>query len=310
MQQIERYGVIALVFLLVTIVAISFWGDSKSPGFWSRLTGKSAPKKEEVAQLEPELPPHIADPAAPLTNVAVVGGPQDLGPGPVALPPGPIENPSLGNGSIIPVADHAPLGQPLAQPLAGPGASIPTDAVVAPAPAAPWPAPRVAAAAEHVVQPGDSLARIAKTRLGAESRWQEIAALNPGVDPQALKVGQKLALPQGAAPAKLAEKPAARAQAPTKVTAKAPTKNVVAQAPSRGEKSAAARSTVVKKGDTLLSIARRELGDERRWQEIRSLNPGLDPAKLAIGMRVKLPAKSPELIAAAGPTPAKKPRVQ
>ncbi|MBK7643637.1 MAG: hypothetical protein IPJ19_11430 [Planctomycetes bacterium] len=40
MQQIERYGVIALVFFLIMIVAVSFWGDNKSPGFWSRLTGR------------------------------------------------------------------------------------------------------------------------------------------------------------------------------------------------------------------------------------------------------------------------------
>ena len=30
MQRIERYGVIALVFLLVTIVAVSMWGERKN----------------------------------------------------------------------------------------------------------------------------------------------------------------------------------------------------------------------------------------------------------------------------------------
>ena len=51
MQQIERYGVIALVFFLITIVAVSFWGDSKSPGFWSRLTGRA--KKDATADHGP-----------------------------------------------------------------------------------------------------------------------------------------------------------------------------------------------------------------------------------------------------------------
>ena len=32
MQRIERYGVIALVFLLVTIVAVSLWGEQKQSG--------------------------------------------------------------------------------------------------------------------------------------------------------------------------------------------------------------------------------------------------------------------------------------
>ncbi|MEY2808156.1 MAG: hypothetical protein RIR65_2573, partial [Planctomycetota bacterium] len=68
MQQIEKYGVIALVFLLVTIVAVSFWGDSKSPGFWSRLTGG---QKEEVAQAAATTSDESAaqvDPSATVEN--------------------------------------------------------------------------------------------------------------------------------------------------------------------------------------------------------------------------------------------------
>src|SRR5262249_19016375 len=65
MQQIERYGVIALVFLLATIVAVSFWGDSKSPGFWSRLTGKGAKKDAVAAQTQPN-PEMAAQPAEPV----------------------------------------------------------------------------------------------------------------------------------------------------------------------------------------------------------------------------------------------------
>jgi len=38
MQRIERYGVIALVFLLVTILAVSLWGESKGDGWFSKLT--------------------------------------------------------------------------------------------------------------------------------------------------------------------------------------------------------------------------------------------------------------------------------
>src|SRR5215813_12488510 len=83
MQQIERYGVIALVFLLVTIVAVSFWGDSKSPGFWSRLTGRA--KKEEVAKVDPSAnaPAATAERAlgAPTMPIATLGAAQ-----PAAMP--------------------------------------------------------------------------------------------------------------------------------------------------------------------------------------------------------------------------------
>ena len=49
------------------------------------------------------------------------------------------------------------------------------------------------------MQKGDSLALIARRTLGKESRWTEIAALNPGLTPKNLKVGAKLTLPSDAA---------------------------------------------------------------------------------------------------------------
>mgnify|MGYP002623150627 CR=1 FL=1 len=52
---------------------------------------------------------------------------------------------------------------------------------------------------------------------------------------------------------------------------------------------AVARTYTVRKGDTLWSIARRELGDPQRHAEIQALNPGIDPRKLAIGTQLRLP---------------------
>ncbi len=280
MQQIERYGVIALVFLLVTIVAISFWGDSKSPGFWARLTGKGQPKPEQVAKLDtPALPPQIADPNLQLSPAAPTNVPQTLPSLGQVNPPTTIDNPTTGAGT---------MPQP---PFA-------TDVVIAPTPGVPSvqqpaPTPPVtktppAGRSEYVVQRGDSLSRIARTQLGAESRWQEIAALNPRIDPMSLPVGQTIVLPEGAAkvskgPATLNTQQAVQAKAPP---SKKPTTPAVAK------KSSSSRSCTVQKGDTLRSIARRELGDEKRWKEIAGVNPGLDPAKLAIGQRLKLPASA------------------
>ena len=48
MQRIERYGVIALVFLLVTIVAVSMWGERKNAdGILSFLRRDSKADKVE-----------------------------------------------------------------------------------------------------------------------------------------------------------------------------------------------------------------------------------------------------------------------
>jgi LysM repeat protein len=305
MQQIERYGVIALVFLLVTIVAISFWGDSKSPGFWSRLTGKNQPKKEEVARIEPPaLPSQIADPNLPISPAPAPTTPMSIGSlgGPETLTT--IDNPGAGYITIAPPDSSAPTNTTLVPPAAN--TQLPT-----PAPRIQTPTP----SREYVVKSGDSFSRIARVQLGAELRWREIAALNPKVDPRSLDVGQKLILPGGAQGAPTSGMIAD--YAPAKTSTPTPAKpssasSATSSAPKKVEKAAASnRACVVQKGDTLRSIARRELGDERRWKEIASANPGVDPNKLAIGARLKLP-KGEELVAASAPssTSSKKPHVR
>jgi len=47
----------------------------------------------------------------------------------------------------------------------------------------------------HVVGSGESLWLIAQSSLGDGSRWEEIARLNPSIDPQRLVVGQVLVMP-------------------------------------------------------------------------------------------------------------------
>ena len=54
--------------------------------------------------------------------------------------------------------------------------------------------------------------------------------------------------------------------------------------------STASKTYVVKKGDTLFSIAKNQLGSGRDWQKIVSANPGLDPKKLKVGQSVTLPS--------------------
>lgn len=49
--------------------------------------------------------------------------------------------------------------------------------------------------AEYVVQAGDTLARIAQTKLANANRAQEIVVLNPGLKPEALKAGMKIKIP-------------------------------------------------------------------------------------------------------------------
>ncbi|MDA1265767.1 MAG: LysM peptidoglycan-binding domain-containing protein [Planctomycetota bacterium] len=50
------------------------------------------------------------------------------------------------------------------------------------------------------------------------------------------------------------------------------------------------RTYKIKSGDVLGVISQRELGTSKRWNEIVALNPGLDPKKLLVGTTILLPA--------------------
>ena len=279
MQKIERYGVIALVFLLVTIVAVSFWGDSKSPGFWSRLTGRGAKKEAPVDPTANMIPPassteRAIDPSLPLTDTA----PASTG-GTTAAPVAAATKDPWTTTPSVPTAPPE---------IAGPGSA----AAPAPAPTmmgnslasaevqnAPRPQPATTATPptgkQYVVQKGDSLTRIAARTLGSGSRWTEIQSLNAGLDPHTLRPGMKIVLP---ASAKVDGSPA------TSTASGAPAK--------AAPKSAPANSTgtyVVRAGDTLTSIATRLLGSKERWREIVAANPGLDPKHLLVGKSIRVP---------------------
>jgi nucleoid-associated protein YgaU len=284
MQQIERYGVIALVFLLVTIVAVSFWGDSKSPGFWSRLTGKSDGKKEQT-----EKPPtpmlvsdHVVDPNLPLTST-----------NPNLAPIANVPVAPLANGNAPSATDTPAIGSATTQPppaangAIAAGAPVPlggaalVDATPPPAPSATQPASN-----EYIVQKGDSLARIAATKLGNENLWRDIQTANPGLDPKKLTVGQKIVLPSAT---KTAQAPAAKtvSEAPKVVKNNPP---AAKPTPPKSTPQKSSGDYVVKKGDHLASIAQSTLGDSGRWKDIVAANPGLDPNKLSVGQKIHIPA--------------------
>jgi nucleoid-associated protein YgaU len=304
MQQIERYGVIALVFLLVTIVAVSFWGDNKSPGFWSRLTGRGSAQKMEIAK-NAATAERAVDNALPLTNNPSAGPVDTQAPpatafAPIQAQPQTAEtaianaNPTpgevhpSGNG-MMPTATPAPQNPIVFAPAAAP-APAPVATALKTEPAAPKAAggaPRTKAAAgtsgsttEYVVQKGDSLASIAQKHLGNSSRWTEIQSLNGGIQPKALRVGAKLKLPATTTAKTTLDRSAPRAE------------------PSASKKSAPAASSsapagtiyVVRSGDTLSTIAEKKLGSADRWKDIVSANPGLDPHKILVGQALKLPA--------------------
>ena len=128
-----------------------------------------------------------------------------------------------------------------------------------PAPAAPR-AERVDDMRRHVVEAGDDLWSLAERYYGNGREWRKIAAANPKVltgGPDRLQVGWRLKIPD------LDE----------------------------GVASGGDRVVTVRRGDTLSSIAERELGAAARWTDIFHANRAQlsDPDELPVGMRLLVP---------------------
>jgi nucleoid-associated protein YgaU len=130
----------------------------------------------------------------------------------------------------------------------------------------------------HSVAKGETLADISKKYYGTTKNWKKIVEANPGVSPENLKVGQKLVIPEVAG------------------STTAPVAGTTADAAP-----AAAGEYTIKVGDTLGSIAAKELGSKNKWKELQSANPGLDPRNLRAGQKIKIPGKKADAAVEAAP---------
>jgi len=281
MHSIERYGIVALLFLVVTVVAVLLWdGGSKKkeklPLAVPTVRAVSAGEERAAPAPRPGIP---SDEESTLTLSA------DARPGPLQrgtpLDPSGFERTSSapfepavdGRAPEVALVDpvEAPAARPEAQgrPLSASAEKLASGVV----PPSKSPATAVADAHGYVVRQGDTLSEIAQHELGSARRWKEILAINPGLDPSSLRVGKELRIP-GAAP----DRPAASDPNPS------------TSAQSEAKPSNA--TWKVGRGESLWKIAERTLGDGKRWREIAELNPAIDPDRLELGALLKLPARS------------------
>ena len=134
-------------------------------------------------------------------------------------------------------------------------------------------APAAAGTVDYVIQKGDTFDGIARTKLGDARKAKEIVALNPGVDPTKLKLGQTIKLPAGGETVATKTSPAAAPAA-----SEAPVGNAY----------------TVQKGDTLVAISRKFFGNDADWKRILDANKALlngDAKNLREGMKIAIPAK-------------------
>lgn len=140
----------------------------------------------------------------------------------------------------------------------------------------------------HVVQPGETIAKIAKVYFpkAVTKGTDAILKANPDVDPSRMRVGAKLTIPV------LEGTPMAAIVAPTTTSSSSGSAAARPQSGTTSGSIAPGGSYTTKKGDTLASISRRAYGKTERWQDIWLANYdalGDDVDKPAAGIRLKIP---------------------
>ena len=144
-------------------------------------------------------------------------------------------------------------------------------AVVPPVKVVTAPATPAAGTTQYTIKTGDTLEGIARAQMGDGQKWQLIAAANPGLDPKALKIGQKITIPASTTTA-------------SKDKAAAPA----------GSSTAAPNTYTVQKGDTLIELSRKFYGNDAEWKRILEANATTlkgDAKAIAPGMKLVIPAK-------------------
>ena len=326
MQSIERYGVVALLFLIVTVAAVLMWGDGRErpaqgrqstvartegsvprPGntvFRAKTAAqRSAPLTDERArrreQRRAQGKSEVQDRYGVPTPEARANG-QIQGSGAGLVPGGSPRGTGLGRtpeeeyeaAEEFRAAQVAALEQTHPQQTSGQVGAPASD-----------PKPEVrkrgrgkksrAGVAVYTVRKRDVLGTIAQRELGSVKRMQEIIDLNPGLDPNKIRAGLELRMPSdwtGAASAAVAAtNPSSRSGRAADPQAEAP---------------AGLRAYVVKKNDSLWGIAESQLGRGSRYKEIEAANPKLAGGVIKPGQTIFLPARS-----SAPSTPAPGPRV-
>jgi nucleoid-associated protein YgaU len=160
--------------------------------------------------------------------------------------------------SSAPQPKTAPAREPSAQPRIAAPSIAPTapKSSVAASIAPPSTVARTSSPLHTVIiQPGDSLWKLAQRNLGRGSRWQELLAANPGiVDPTRIVAGTEIVMP-------------------AKVTSLKSDLKVI-----------------VKQGDTLSNIARVTYGRAAAWRCIAQANPEIaDADRIYEGQQLLLP---------------------
>lgn len=241
------------------------------------------PVEQPMAPLPERLPGFEPVNAPPAVGVAAV--PAAV---PNAVPPAPatVPTPAPVPAAVATTQPKSVAGTPVSTPAPVVGAPAPaqrpaSQVSVAPAPSqspAPAPAPKAAPKVDtYTVKSGDTIVGIWSQLTGSERGWEKLLAANPGLEPERLKIGQVIKVPD------------ASASAPARTPAAAATTTVATS-----EHGTVNGSYTVTSGDTLSRISEKVYGSSKLWKQIYDANKetiGEDPTRLKVGQVLHIPAK-------------------
>ena len=267
MGRLEKYGVCALLFVIVTVLAVSIWGPR--PG-----KSTASPAGLAAARPNPAGVPTPASGARPLPDPAKM---TDSIASPAA-PSGGLPSPA----PLLPAPNAAKPATPFDEaPVPVPGLKS-TPAVAVPAVASALGA-LGGRSVLYQVKKGDTLDVIARHTLGSSARWGEILKWNEGLDPKRLRVGQTVVIPPSSESRVVEAAPPVPAPSakPSTTGLSAPAKAAASQD----------RNHRVARGDTLYRIAQRYYGDGERYRDIFAANRKVlsDADDLAVGTVLVIP---------------------
>lgn len=123
---------------------------------------------------------------------------------------------------------------------------------------------------KHKVLKGETLSAIAKKYFNDPNMWNEILKFNPQIkNANEIKENDIINIPN----------------LENKTTAIKPEE----KKQNLGVDNSSFKEYIVVKGDSLSSIAKNQLGDEKRWKEIQEINGIKDPSSISIGDKIKIP---------------------
>ncbi|MBN2445388.1 MAG: LysM peptidoglycan-binding domain-containing protein [Phycisphaerae bacterium] len=216
-------------------------------------------------------PDTMREPEGPTPGTAGITGPR-IGP---VTPPGTTATDTETVPGIETLPPRARVAVPT-ETLGEEPAPTPTEPIATPTRTLPEPAPRetlVPAGETYTVKDNDRLTYIVRDHYGSERYLAAVVAANPGMNPDVIKVGQKITLP----PREALERGAATAT-PTRDTT--------------GTPALAGESYTVKEGDLLTYIVRDRYGSESYLAAVVAANPGMNPDRILVGQKIKLPPKN------------------